>query len=295
VDNYAILHIDGGCGKSIMATSVVKSIKIAYPDHKLVVISSYPEVFIHNPLIYRTYRVGNAPYFYEDYVKNKNSKIFKLDPYHTEDFIYRRKHLTEIWCEMYNLPKVDDSPSIFLTQREFINIQNQLKKQGPILIVQSSGGAEEQKHHYSWARDFHPDFIQDLINTVYKNYDKVLHIKRENQLNLENTIPITDNFRNLFCYIALGDSFLCMDSFVHHAAAAFKKKAVVGWISNPPNVFGHSIHKNIIANGTKSFRHEIDSYLESEDWTGNRFYECPYDNLQKIFNKEDFVNALVKC
>jgi ADP-heptose:LPS heptosyltransferase len=293
-EKYAIFHIDGGCGKCILATSVIKSIKVAYPDHKLIVISSYPEVFIHNPLIYRTYRVGNTPYFYENYIKNKNSKIFKLDPYHAESFINKEKHLIEIWCDLYNIPYVDSSPVIFLTQREFINIQNKLKKQGPILIVQPFGGSEEQHHQYSWARDFHPEFIQDVVNDLKPNYSQILHIKRENQPILENTTPIVDSFRNLFCYIALSDSFLCIDSFVQHAAAAFKKKAVVGWISNSPKIFGHKLHDNILAESTKSFRHEIDSYLESEDWTGSRFYECPYDNLKNIFKKQDFVKKLVK-
>jgi ADP-heptose:LPS heptosyltransferase len=294
MDKYAIFHIDGGCGKCIMATAVLKSIKTAYPEHKLIVVSPYPEVFIHNPLIYQTYRIGNTPYFYNSYIKNKNSKIFRLEPYHSESFINREKHLTEIWCDLYNIPCVDKTPSIFLTQREFLNAQKKLNKEGPILIVQSFGGAEEQANEYSWARDFHPLFIQDLVNSVKDKYSKILHIKRENQLCLENTIPITDNFRNLFCYIALSDDFICMDSFVHHAAAAFKKKAVVGWISNTPKVFGHEIHKNIVCEQTKSFRHEIDLYLESEDWTGNRFYECPYDNLQNIFKKEDFINCLIK-
>ena len=32
MNKYVIFHIDGGCGKNIVATSVVKSIKSAYPD-----------------------------------------------------------------------------------------------------------------------------------------------------------------------------------------------------------------------------------------------------------------------
>ena len=37
MDKYVIFHIDGGCGKNIVATSVVKSIKATYPEHKLIV------------------------------------------------------------------------------------------------------------------------------------------------------------------------------------------------------------------------------------------------------------------
>ena len=93
VDKYSIFHIDGGCGKSIVATSVVKSIKAAYPEHELIVVTAYPEVFLHNPNVYRVFKFGNIPYFYDDYIKNKESKIFRMEPYHSEDILYKRKFL----------------------------------------------------------------------------------------------------------------------------------------------------------------------------------------------------------
>ena len=97
----------------------------------------------------------------------------------------------------------------------------------------------------------------------------------------------------MFCYISLSDKILAIDSFAQHAAAAFNKKATVGWISNSPIVFGHTIHDNIVATGVESFRHRIDSYLEEDDWTGGRFHECPYDNIGTMFNKEQFIESIL--
>jgi len=292
-DKYVIFHIDGGCGKSIVGTSVVKSIKKAYSEHKLIVVTSYPEVFIHNPNIFRVYKFGHIPYFYDDYISNKESIILRMEPYHSGDLLYKRKSLSEIWCNVFNIPFVDSKPEIFLTERELIYAQNQLRKEGPILIIQSSGGAESQGHPYSWSRDLPPSFTQEIVDNVKDKFNKILHIRRDNQPELQNTIKISDNFRNLFSYISLGDKFLCMDSFVQHAAAAFNKKATVGWISNSPVVFGHEIHDNILASGSESFRHRIDSYLESEDWTGGRFHECPYDNIAIMFNKDQFIESIL--
>jgi hypothetical protein len=293
MDQYAIFHIDGGCGKNIAATAVVKSIKAAYPEHKLIVVCAWPEVFIHNPDIYRVYKFGNIPYFYDDYIKDKNTKVFRMEPYHTEDLLYRRKSLAEIWCDIFNIPCIDKTPSLFLTEREMVFAQQQLQKDGPILLVQSSGGAENQGHPYSWSRDLPPAFAQEVVNTVKGNFSKVLHIRRDNQPEIQGTFKVTDSFRNLFCYIALSDKLLCIDSFAQHAAAALKKPATVGWISNSPVVFGHKIHTNIVASGAESFRHRIDSYLESEDWTGGRFHECPYDNFTKMFDKDQFVESIL--
>jgi len=293
MDKYVIFHIDGGCGKNIAATAVVKSIKAHYPEHRLIVVSAYPEVFVHNPNIFRVYKFGNIPYFYDDFIDKKDSVILRMEPYHSGELLYKRKSLVEIWCDVFNIPCVDKKPEIFLTERELLFAQNKILKEGPILIVQSSGGAENQGHPYSWSRDLPPMLAQDIVNAVKDKFNKVLHIRRDNQPALENTIQVSDNFRNLFCYIALSDKFLGIDSFMQHACAAFNKKATVGWISNSPVVFGHQIHDNIIASGAESFRHRIDSYLESDDWTGGRFHECPYDNMANMFNKDTFIESIL--
>lgn len=293
MSKYVIFHIDGGCGKNIVATSVIKSIKATHPERKLIVVTAYPEVFIHNPNIHRVYKFGNIPYFYDDYIDKKDSIVLRMEPYHSGDLLYKRKSLAEIWCDVFNIPCIDKEPEIFLTERELIFAKNKLQKEGPILIVQSSGGAEQQGHPYSWSRDLPPVFAQDVVNAVKDKFNKVLHIRRDNQPAIEGTTQVSDNFRNLFCYIALSDKFLAIDSFMQHACAAFKKKATVGWISNSPVVFGHKLHNNIQATGVESFRHRIDSYLESDDWTGGRFHECPYDNIQDMFNKEQFVESIL--
>jgi hypothetical protein len=293
MDKYVIFHVDGGCGKNIVATSVVKSIKAQYPEHKLVVVCAWPEVFVHNPNIYRVYKFGNIPYFYDDYINKKDSIILRMEPYHSGDLLYRRKPLAEIWCDVLNIPCFDTKPEIFLTERELIFAQNKLQKDGPILVVQSSGGAEQQGHPYSWSRDLPPAFAQEVVNAVKDKFSKILHIRRDNQPPIEGTLQVTDNFRNLFCYIALSDKFLGIDSFMQHACAALNKKATVGWISNSPVVFGHKIHDNIIANSAESFRHRIDSYLEEDDWTGGRFHECPYDNINTMFDKDQFVESIL--
>jgi hypothetical protein len=293
MDDFVVFHIEGGIGKNIVATAVLKSIKANYPERKIIVITAHPEVFVNNSNVYRVYKFGMIPYFYEDYIKNKNTVILRSEPYFSGDLLYCRKTLTEIWCDIFNIPCIDTKPEIFLTERELIYANAFLRKDGPILIVQSYGGSSENQNHlYSWARDLPPLFAQDLINSVYKNFTKVLHFSRSDQPSLENTIKVTDNLRTLFCYIALSDKIIGIDSFVQHAAAALNKKATVGWIANSSKVFGHNMHHNIIANGAESFRHKIDSYLQEYDWVGNRFYECPYDNLNNIFDKNEFIKTL---
>jgi len=288
---YIVFHIDGGVGKNILATAVCFSLKNAYPDRHIVVVTSYPEVFLHNPLIYRVYKTGNFAYFYEDYIKDKDSVIVRIDPYHCEDFIYQRKSLIEMWCDLNKIPCINLQPRIFLTQRELMGCTSTLNKEGKILTIQSSGGAENNES-YSWARDLPHVFAQQLVNKVSGDFSKILHIRRDKQPNLENTVQVTDNLRNLFCYVYLSDKIVAIDSMVQHIAAALGKSAAVAWIGNSPTVFGHQIHKNIHPKALKSFRHSIDSYLEEMDWTGRRHYECPYDDLDNLFDENEFLDYI---
>jgi ADP-heptose:LPS heptosyltransferase len=288
-NKYIVFHIDGGAGKSVLATAVCESLKIAYPERKIVIITGWPEVFLHNPNVYRVYKTGNFAYFYEDYIKDMDSIVMRLDPYHHNDFIHQKTHLIEVWCNLFGIKCHTLIPRLYLTQRELINCSASLNKKGPILLVQPFGGPEDPNNLYSWARDMPPAFMQKLINKLHPKFDKILHIKKEKQLSLENTTQVTDSMRNLFCYVYLADKIITIDSFVHHVAAAFNKSAAVGWISNSPTVFGHSIHKNILCSSDRSFRHLIDSYLEEADWSGKRHYECPYDDMDSIFKEEAFL------
>lgn len=294
MEKYVIFHIDGGIGKNIIATAVIKSIVKSYPDYKVVVTTAYPEVFVNNPNVYRVYKLNCLQYFYDDYIKNKNSVILRGEPYYSEDFFYERKHLAQIWCDVFKIPCVTTKPEIFITPREYTYVLNNIKKDGPILLIHPFGGAENQNYSYSWSRDLPPDFSQNLVNELKPHFSKILHVGRDNQPILKDTIKITDNLRNLFCYIYLSDKIIGIDSFVQHAAAALNKKATVGWISNSPNVFGYPIHDNITPVELKTFRHKIDSYFQSDDWSGSRFYECPYDDLNSIFNKDTFIQSILE-
>jgi hypothetical protein len=292
-DKYIVFHIDGGAGKNVIATAVCRSIKAAYPEHNLVVVTAYPEVFLHNPNVYRVYKFGNLPYFYDDYIKNKESKILRLEPYHTEDFLYRRKHLSEIWCDLFNVPTTGEKPEIYLTQRELMFISRQYQDTRPVLLIQPSGGADTQPHPYSWARDLPPSIAQDVVNGVKDKFKSIVHVRRENQTPLENTIALTDNLRHLFCHVALADKILGVDSLIQHVAAALNKPATVCWITNSPKVFGYSIHNNILAKGHKSFSHQIDHYLDQADWVGNNFYQCNYTDLNTIFDRQQIIESLL--
>ena len=50
-----LFQIDGGLGKSIMATAMVKVIKKRYKNANLIVVTAYPDVFLNNPSVSKVY------------------------------------------------------------------------------------------------------------------------------------------------------------------------------------------------------------------------------------------------
>ena len=104
-DKYCIFVTQGGLGKQIASTAVAHAIKNNYPDRKLIVVSSYPEVYINNPHIFKVFRLGAAPYFYKDFINDKDSLVFYGEPYYVADHIHKKKHLILNWCNLYKLGK----------------------------------------------------------------------------------------------------------------------------------------------------------------------------------------------
>ena len=92
-DKYLVWHIEGGLGKNIASTALLSSIKEKYPDRKVIMTVSHPEVFINNPNIYRVYSLGNIAYFYQDYIEDKDVLVFRQEGYFQTGHITKEKHL----------------------------------------------------------------------------------------------------------------------------------------------------------------------------------------------------------
>ena len=284
-----IFQINGGIGKCIASTSVCKSIKQKYPDSKLIVISGYPEVYLNNPNIDRAYNFGAQQYFYEEYIENKNILVLAHDPYLDAKHIKMEEHLVETWCRLYDLPFIQKHGELFVNKREVDFYKNKYNSDKPILLLQTNGGGQTDIK-YSWARDIPRHIVEKVIEEFSPNFNMV-HIRREDQMQYENTFHIQDNFRALLVLVTLSEKRLLMDSFAQHAAACVDKSSVVLWVCNSPKVFGYDIHKNIICNPETHKPELKNSYLSKYNISGD-LLEFPYMDEKEIFNVDDIINSL---
>lgn len=287
-----IFQINGGIGKSIIATGFCKAIKKKYPNDKLIVITGYPDVFLNNKNVDMVFAFGQESYFYSKYVENQDILIFANEPYLVTEHIQQKEHLIETWCKMYNIPYENEQPEIFLNSREISFYEKKFISDKPILLLQTNGGGEQQSLKYSWARDIPNGVVQQVINE-FKDVYHIVHLRREDQIGYEYTTPVTDSFRALVVLISMSRKRLFMDSFAQHAAAAMNMSSTVLWVANSPKVFGYNIHDNILCNPF-TLKPELRSSFFSKFNILGDLLEFPYNNEQEIFNIDNVITSIKK-
>lgn len=292
---FCIFHIEGGLGKHVAATAVARVIKKNHPERELIVVCAYPEVFINLPFITRVFQHGHTPYFYQDYIKNKDFLIFKHEPYFTTEHIKKKTPLIENWCKLYNLEYHGELPEIIFNFRQQQFNSNLWKRSKPIFLIQTNGGPlEDQPYPYSWTRDI-PPYIHDHIINYFRNTHHIIQICRNEHQSIKSphvesiTRPLSN--MELFGLVQLSDKRLLIDSSLQHAAMALKKPSTVLWIGTSPVVFGYNFHRNITTNLNDDEFKLPGSYLFDYDFNG-MIHECPIVDQSTMFDIQEIINSL---
>ena len=287
MEKYVIFQVEGGIGKNVVATAVVRAINKQYPDRKIIILTAHIDIWFCNPRIYKVLEFGKTAYFYQDYIESKDTIVMIQEPYRNEDYIYKRKHLSQLWCDMYNISWDGEKPELYFTSLENDFVTTLINKEKPIFLIQSFGGAPQQGHKYSWARDLTPKVAQEVVDEMAKTY-QVIQVRREDQIGLNNCKSISLNPRQLALTILHSDKRLFIDSFMQHAAAALNYQSTVVWIVNSPNVLGYNLHTNLIAEFKSG---ELrNSMYEAHDILGDPINLATFpDNL---FNSQKILETL---
>jgi ADP-heptose:LPS heptosyltransferase len=288
--NTIIFGIDGGLGKSIMATAVLKAIKKQYKKANILVSTAYPDVFINNPNVNKIITNTNNSGLYRDYIQKKEAKVFISDPYMTSDYITESKHLIQIWCEMFGIDYNGEMPELFLSKAEKQYYEPFYKLDKPILAIQPHGGAINQPLKYSWTRDIPVPIMEKIIERFKDDY-AIVHIKRDDQFMYQNTIGALDNFRSIAILLTMASKRLLIDSSAMHIATALNLPSIVTWVGTNPKVFGYDMHTNVLH---KPFTKELN--LNHSFYQRLPLFEdiskIPYNDLNEIFDAKEIIELL---
>jgi len=288
---YCIFHLEGGLGKHVLATAIAECIKNNHPDRELIIVCAYPEIYLNLPFVDRVYRIGMTPYFYDDFIKDKETYIFKHEPYFTSDHINKKMHLIENWCKLYNLEYNNEKPQLIFNLRQQQIAHNKWSREKPVFLIQTNGGPmQDQQYPYSWTRDIPYDLAQKIVDH-FSQYYHVIQICRDKLNVLNNVEAIFDSMSNmeLFSLLAYSQKRLLIDSCLQHAAASLGLQSTVLWVGTSPKVFGYNIHHNIVATLPENTKLP-DSYLFDFNFNGIT-HECPMLD-SNIFDINEIIQSL---
>jgi hypothetical protein len=287
MDNkFLVWHIEGGLGKNIAATALLPDIAKQYKTRKIVVVASYPEVFLNHPDVHRVYRVGMTAYFYEDYILNKDTLVFRHEPYFQTGHILKQKHLVQNWAELLGVSYKKQLPNLHMNMMQK-KLTNVWQRQKPILLIQTNGGLfQGQSLDYAWTRDMPIELANYIVDKVGKNYH-VMQITRENSPQIPGAEIINYPMSNmeLFGLVAASEKRFLIDSCLQHAAAALNLPSTIFWVGTSPENFGYEMHTNIKSLHPKGQTKMIDSYLFDYSFDG-QLHECPYQDLSEMFDMD---------
>lgn len=287
-----IFQIEGGLGKSIMATAIVKVIKKHYKDSNLIVVTAYPDVFLNNPYVNECFKIEQIGGFYLKYIKGQECKIFVEDPYRNSLFLTEKEHLLQTWCKIYGLSYNNEQPQLYLTQPEIDYFQPFYNVEKPILAIQPNGGPQGQGFNYSWTRDIPVPVINDIIQH-YKEKYTIVHIKRQDQYTYPDTLSALDGFRSIAILLHLSKKRLLIDSFTQHLSAAMGIKSTVCWVTTKPKIFGYGLHDNIQSNPfTKE--PQIQNSIYQPFNLSQDVSSIPYNDLKEVFDTDKIIKSINK-
>jgi hypothetical protein len=303
-----VLKVDGGLGKNVAATALVVSIKAKW-NLPLIVIASHMEPFYGNPLVDRLHTYRNLSYLYADYFADRAVQILSGEPYMHSSYL-TGSHIIEVWREMFGLPTCDVAqPCLFIdaAEREWALTYLAGMKIQPekLILLQWQGGAAPPAPGQCSAqqrRTLRRVTAQALYDgLVGMGYD-VISMQLPSQPQLERCLvptagrgqdgqPLPLNPRQALALVSVCKSFVGIDSFVQHAAAALGKPGIVLWGGTDPRNLGYPEHKNLTAKVKCETPHcgRPNSFLFDVDVFG-RPWSCPVGDMCLDFDPDEILD-----
>ena len=209
--------------------------------------------------------------------------------YNATNHILRKEHLTETWCNLFNIPYDGYKPELYINPRELEIAKDKIKPDSrPIMLLQSHGGGGQQYSKKSWYRDMPADTVLKLVD-YYKNKYRILHIRNNDQPAIQGIETLNLPHRELYPVFLLSTKRLFIDSFAQHAAAALGLQSTVCWIGNDPKVFGYPENINIMPKA--KLINNFNKYTYLIDDISGQIQQFPYDDIN-VFDINEIISAV---
>lgn len=299
-----VFIVTGGIGRNLCATAVVRNIKAANPKKDIIVVCGFPELFIKNPNVYKVFHLNQPLYLYDDYFLKSESIVINVEPYQHPEYVYKRMHFTQAWCDMIGVPCDSILPEIFFTDMEKRLAQDYVKGfSKPLVLCQFDGGkvpndktdkerliAKGAMYRRSIPEKIQQEIIDGLIE---RNYHPAV-VAHENQFIPLKAEKIFFPVRAIVALIPFVKQVICIDSFLMHGSAVFKNQAIACWAGTSPITLGYDFQINLRRDACPTPEcHRPNSYLFDVEPSGFQ-WECPYSDKCTDYESSTILDAFDK-
>jgi len=253
-----IILPEGGVGKTLMCTPMIRGLHKKYPDKKIITISPHSEVFDGNPNIHRNFKLGDNKYLYEDYIKGNS--IINCDPYTLDSFRLEGVHLSTAWCDEVEVECDSTRPDLFISAQErgvassLLGDIYSANPGKPIIFVQYSGGNSVRQLtpdgkvivNYNILRNANK-VISEIVDKLSEDFTFISMKQPEEEPAISDKLLALKDYYHYRVYAALMEKcvgYFGIDSLGVHMASALKKPGVVLWGSTSSKSFGYLNHTN---------------------------------------------------
>jgi hypothetical protein len=242
------------------------------------------------------YPLGNAAYFYEEFIDGRDTIICANEPYFTTSHVNKTLPLVESWCNLYGIKYNNEQPVIRINpeqRRAIKNFYEPLLNDKPLLVIHTNGGLYTNEKPYCWSRDMPHDVALKAAQHFKKSHF-VMQITRPKSPKLPECFVRNEQLSNteLVGLLELSSKRLLIDSSLQHAAAAFNLPSTVLWNATSSVIFGHKLHDNIQAK-EKPRKSLPNSYLFDYQFDGNEG-EYPYEegDEKDLYNLDQIIASV---
>jgi len=291
------LMIGGGIGKHICSTTMIRQIKEEDPEARITVVSGYPEVFLNNPKIHRNLHHMTS-YIFDDYIAGTDCRTG--EPYNIKDYYENKKHLSNVYPIAYRFKNEnkDIYPEIYLNDEEKEAVEKLVSKSKyPVITLQATGGNQRvgqvKDPRKLTGRDLLLKHAQKIVDICNEEKVNVIQIALPHEYRLKNVMTFDLPFRRFMALIPSTIGHIGIDSAMMHAAAAFKKPALIFWNQTNVNALGYPYMTNVTRNACPNPMCSR-PHVGMNDLVPEGVWKCPYDMACRKWTEKEVEGHIRK-
>lgn len=302
---YTLL-LNGGIGKHVCATTLLRYIQEKEPDSQITVISGYPEVFLFNPRVHRNLHFMTS-YVFDDYINGTDLRIG--DPYHLMEYYGNEKHISQVFPKAYRFESENENtyPELYIGDEEQRKVKEfAMQSKNPLITIQATGGNQMMQSPHKDPKQFSPrdlslEVAQKIVDICVARGFNVIQVALPQEYHLKNVVIFEGQpFRSYIPIIPHISAHIGIDSAMMHAVAAFKKEALIFWNNTHEKTLGYpnmiNVHRDKCPNPMCSRPHVgMPDQVPEGGWQCPYKLECQKWTLEEIEeNVSKFLESLPK-